>query len=189
VNNAGIAYKNDSTAPFGEQARVTIATNYFATMEMCLKFLPLMGNNSRLVNVSSMCSMFCLKKISAQLYSKFTSPMELDELDSHMHDFVKHAEAGDHLEAGWTNSTYEASKLGCTKGTLILADTYRNDPRRILINCCCPGYVDTDMTSHMGPKTVLDGADTPFYLATLPESATEPQGQYVSERKVIPWAR
>ena len=28
------------------------------------------------------------------------------------------------------------------------------------------------------------GADTPFYLATLPENATEPNGQFISERKL-----
>ena len=29
------------------------------------------------------------------------------------------------------------------------------------------------------------GADTPFYLATLPEDATEPNGLFYSDRKVI----
>ena len=26
---------------------------------------------------------------------------------------------------------------------------------------CCPGYVDTDMSSHKGPKTIDEGMHTP----------------------------
>ena len=29
------------------------------------------------------------------------------------------------------------------------------------------------------------GADTPFYLATLPEGATEPNGQFIVDRKIV----
>ena len=28
----------------------------------------------------------------------------------------------------------------------------------ITVNCCCPGYCDTDMTSHKGPRSPSDGA-------------------------------
>ena len=70
--------------------------------------------------------------------------------------------------------------------------------------------MDTDLTSHKGHKSVLDGrclyelaniwqtedaeriepllllgADTPFYLATLPEGAKEPNAKFISERKVV----
>ncbi len=34
------------------------------------------------------------------------------------------------------------------------------------------------------PNLVL-GADTPFYLATLPESATAPNGEFISERQIV----
>jgi hypothetical protein len=32
----------------------------------------------------------------------------------------------------------------------------------------CPGYVDTDMTSHKGHLTIQQGALTPVFLAELP---------------------
>jgi carbonyl reductase 1 len=35
VNNAAIAYKGASTAPFSEQARVTVETNFFGTLHVC----------------------------------------------------------------------------------------------------------------------------------------------------------
>lgn len=33
--------------------------------------------------------------------------------------------------------------------------------------------------------TIISGADTPFYIATLPDDATEPYGEFISERKVV----
>nr|VZI46582.1 unnamed protein product [Spirometra erinaceieuropaei] len=187
VNNAGIAYSNDLTVPFGELARDTITTNYFATVDMCNTFLPLMAQNSRLVNVSSMLSVTTLKQLSDELYEKFVNPMTIEQLNDLMYDFIKKAEAGD--LAGWPLTAYGVSKLGLTKATFILAEQFKDDPRRILINACCPGYADTDMTLHMGTKTTLEGADTPVYLATLPEDATEPHGLFISDRQPVPWSK
>jgi hypothetical protein len=43
----------------------------------------------------------------------------------------------------------------------------------------CPGYVDTDMTSHKGHLTIQQGALTPVYLAELPfEVNPDYQGKF-----------
>nr|VZI33316.1 unnamed protein product [Spirometra erinaceieuropaei] len=189
VNNAGIAFSSDLYAHSGEQSRVIFATNYFATVEMCDTYLPLMARNSRLVNVSSMLSVTALKQLGAELYEKFVSPMTMEQLNDLMHDFIKKSESGDLASAGWPLTAYGVSKLGLTKATFILAEQLKDDTRRILINACCPGYVDTDMTSHKGTKTILEGAETPAYLATLPEGATEPYGQMISDCKPVPWSK
>ncbi|CDI97365.1 carbonyl reductase 1 [Echinococcus multilocularis] len=185
VNNAGIAYKTNSTAPFGEQARVTVATNYTATVKMCTEFLPLMAKDSRLVNVASMMAMMSLRAMSKEMAARFKGHLTLQEVDELIASFVKHAEVGDHEKVGFSNSAYGMSKVGLWKATGILAEQLKSDPRHILINSCCPGYVNTDMSSHKGIKTILEGADTPVYLATLPKGATEPYGQFVSERQVV----
>lgn len=49
------------------------------------------------------------------------------------------------------------------------------------VNACCPGYVDTDMSSHKGYKTPLQGADTPAWLALLAPKGTT--GKFFSDRK------
>lgn len=189
VNNAGIAYKHNSTAPFGEQARVTVHTNFTCTVDFTLEFLPLLATNARVVQVSSMVSHMMLKKLGVELYAKFTSPMTLDELRALVAEFVKHAEAGDHDKYGWPTSAYGISKVGLSKASYIIGDSIKNDPRGIVMNSCCPGYVATDMSSFKGPKTIEQGADTPFYLATLPVGVEEPINQFVSERCVIPWSK
>jgi carbonyl reductase 1 len=55
VNNAGIAFKHDSTEKFCIQAEVTNKTNYFATKDFSNAIFPLLRPHARVVNVSSVC--------------------------------------------------------------------------------------------------------------------------------------
>ncbi|CAH8451965.1 unnamed protein product [Schistosoma turkestanicum] len=189
VNNAGISYKPYSTAPFGEQARVTLNTNFTSTIDFTEEFIPLLAENARVVNVSSTLSLVNLKNLSDDLYKKIVGQMNLSELKEIMEEFVKSAEDGTYSEKGWPSSAYGVSKVGLTKASYILGEMLKDDPRGIVINSCCPGYVDTDMTSHKGTKTTDEGADTPFYLATLPIGSKEPVNQFVYERKVVNWCK
>ncbi|CAH8453807.1 unnamed protein product [Schistosoma intercalatum] len=189
VNNAGFAYKVNSTAPFGEQARVTVNTNFTSTIDFTEEFIPLLAKHARVVNVSSSVSLTSLKKLSDDLYEKFVSPINLLELRKLVSEFVRSAEDGTYSEKGWPQSAYGVSKIGLTKASFIFGEMLKDDPRGIVINSCCPGYCDTDMTSHKGTKTADEGADTPFYLATLPIESKEPINQFVYERKVVRWSK
>ncbi|CAH8463115.1 unnamed protein product [Schistosoma rodhaini] len=189
VNNAGIAFKADSPESFGEQARVTVNTNFTSTIDFTEEFIPLLAENARVVNVSSSLSLFNLLKLSDDLYEKFVGQMNLFELKELMKEFVKSAEDGTYSEKGWVSSAYTVSKIGVTKASFIFGEMLKDDPRRIVINSCCPGFVDTDMTDHKGVKTTDEGADTPFYLATLPIDSKEPNNQFVYERKVVKWSK
>ena len=53
------------------------------------------------------------------------------------------------------------------------------------ILACCPGYVNTDMSSGRGTKTPLQGADTPAWLALLAPKGTT--GKFFSSRKEEPF--
>ena len=99
--------------------------------------------------------------------------------------FNSDVKADRHVEAGWPQTAYGVSKIGVTLMTPILQKQVEGDESHpdIVINSCCPGYVATDMSSHKGPKTIDEGADTPVYLAMLPPN-TDIRGEYVSERKV-----
>ncbi|VDO57842.1 unnamed protein product [Schistosoma margrebowiei] len=141
------------------------------------------------VNVSSSVSLTSLKKLSDDLYEKFVSPINLLELRTLISEFVKSAEDGTYSEKGWPQNAYGVSKIGLTKASFIFGEMLKDDPRGIVINSCCPGYCDTDMTSHKGTKTADEGSDTPFYLATLPIGSKEPINQFVYERKVVRWSK
>ncbi|XP_062584744.1 carbonyl reductase [NADPH] 1-like [Saccostrea cucullata] len=190
VNNAGIAYKQESTAPFSEQVEVTIKTNYFGTLAVCDALIPLLRPQARVVNVSSMLSSSAIKKCSKEVRAKFANPkLTIDDLTKLINEFVQAAKSGNHESKGYANSAYGMSKVGVSALTEIQHRQLSADPREdILVNTCCPGYVDTDMTSHKGHKTIDQGADTPLYLALLPPGTKSPAGNFVSEREIKNWS-
>ncbi|KYM81685.1 Carbonyl reductase [NADPH] 1, partial [Atta colombica] len=179
VNNAAIAFKVNATEPFEVQAEETIRVNYFSLRRVCTALYPLLRPHARVVHVSS--SAGRLSNITGDaLKQKIADPNLTEaELDKIMHEFVNAAKAGTHLQAGWSNSTYVASKIGVTALAYIHQSIFNTDPREdIVVNAVHPGYVDTDMSSHKGHLTPDQGAVAPVYCALLPEN-TEIKGKYI----------
>jgi len=189
VNNAGMAFKNDATEPFPVQAEVTVKTNFWGTLNVCNSLFPLLRPHARVVNVSSRASCMSANKCSDALKQRMVDPdIDMAKVKQLMTEFVCSAKDGSLSAAGWRESGYGCSKIGVTLMSFVQQKELDTDPREdIIVNACCPGYVDTDMTSHKGPKTIDEGADTLVYLAMLPPKATSPKGQFVAERKIINW--
>lgn len=187
VNNAGIAFKMATTAPFEEQAEVTLKTNFHGTLDVCHALFPLLRPHARVVNVSSMASR--LSQVSEEWQKKFRSPTLTEkELVSFMDLFVRDVKDGVHKEKGWSNSAYGTSKIGVTALSKIQARGFSQDPREdILLNACCPGWVRTDMAGPRATKSPDEGAETPVYLALLPPNAGAPHGEFVSDKTVQQW--
>lgn len=78
---------------------------------------------------------------------------------------------------------YRLSKTLLNGITALLANALRKT--NILVNSACPGWVRTDMGGNQAPLTAEQGADTPVWLATLPEGG--PTGGFFRERQPIPW--
>ena len=144
VNNAGIAFKQAATEPFSvqvklvtcqcsvlcsflnlyfHQAKVTLATNYWANKRACEILFPILKPGARVVNISSSCGWLGHITKSGErggeptkaeaIHKSLADPeLSLDTLDSLMTNFVETAEAGTHKEAGWPSSTYFVSKIG-----------------------------------------------------------------------------
>jgi len=188
VNNAGFAFKAADTEPFSEQAQVTLRINYWGTLRVCQALMPLLKSHSRMVNVSSIVGLMAINKCSPDLQNKLRGCQTIDELNRYMAKFEEDTKKGIHKDQGWPETAYGVSKTGVSLLSAmqqrdIDADKTRTD---IVINACCPGYVDTDMTSHKGTKTIDQGADTPLYCALLGPNTKEPRGKFISEREVKP---
>ena len=135
---------------------------------MCLSFLPqIIAAKGRIVNVSSTGS--SLDNYSAQIAARFRdTSLDLDGLDALVREYettIKSGEEGKKKAGFGTASAYCLSKAGINALTAILGR--ENKDEGVLVNCCCPGWVDTDMGGIMGkpPKTGEEGARIPVRLA------------------------
>ncbi|KAG5285134.1 hypothetical protein AALO_G00034460 [Alosa alosa] len=205
INNAGIAFKVDATEPFGEQAEVTMRTNFWGTLWASKALLPLLRPNAyAVVNISS----FVSKRLTsaAQSYRQrqnaagetiFTganrqfrsADISEEELCGLMGEFVVAAQNGNHEAKGWPNTAYGATKVGVTVLSRIqarvLAQTRAADG--ILLNACCPGWSALRHGRPQGPQEPEGGGEAAVYLAMLPPGATAPHGQLVWDKTVQEW--
>jgi NAD(P)-dependent dehydrogenase (short-subunit alcohol dehydrogenase family) len=89
----------------------------------------------------------------------------------------------DGLYGAVLSPAYRLSKTLLNGITVFLANALRGT--NILVNSACPGWVRTDMGGSQAPPTPEQGADTPVWLATLPNGG--PNGGFFRERQPIPW--
>ena len=189
VNNAGIAYKGASTAPFSEQAEVTNKCNFFGTLEVCDILFPILRDNARVVHVSSLASEYAYQKLSGEWKGKMSSPsLTIDLLKGYVNQFIADAQDDKVEERGWPKSAYGISKVGVSLMTILQQKDMDAKGNGIVVNACCPGIVDTDMTGgrYQNMLTPDEGADTPTYLALL-GNGTDVKGCFVKKRVVYPY--
>ena len=89
---------------------------------------------------------------------------------------------GKHSEKGWGNSNYGLSKLALIAATKVMA---REEAiNGIKVNCCCPGFCKTDMTSQKGSRPPKEGALNAVLPATMENC---PSGEFFRNMKASEW--
>ena len=89
---------------------------------------------------------------------------------------------GAHAEGMGGPGAYGVAKAALNALTRALV---RDLPPGVKINACCPGWVATRMGGPTAPLTPEQGADTPVWLALLPEDG--PTGGFFRARQPIAW--
>lgn len=89
---------------------------------------------------------------------------------------------GAHAEGLGGPGAYGVAKAALNALTRALP---RDLPAGVKINACCPGWVKTRMGGAGAPLTPEEGADTPVWLALLPEDG--PTGGFFRNRRPIGW--
>ncbi|CAF1236737.1 unnamed protein product [Adineta steineri] len=188
INNAAIAFKANDVTPFGDQAEITAHTNFFGTINVCNALFPLLQDHARVVNISSRYKMLDSIK-NAEIRQNLIAPdATIESVSDILSDFIKKAKQNSHEDDGYPASAYGMSKIALTAATIIQQRIFDDKPHKdIVVNACCPGYINTDMTSNKGTGTPEQGADTPVYLATLEPNVKSPRGEFVAERKIVKW--
>ncbi|XP_022079858.1 carbonyl reductase [NADPH] 3-like isoform X2 [Acanthaster planci] len=90
------------------------------------------------------------------------------------------------MSKGRPSFAYGSSKMRVIALTRVqAADTAEDKTNKdVLMTCCCPGYVSTDMSSFKGTKTIDEGAITPVYCALLPPGSAEFNGKMFSDKEL-----
>ncbi|KAI9655009.1 MAG: hypothetical protein M1831_004968 [Alyxoria varia] len=182
VNNAGIAIetvKGFSLATVDQ----TLATNYYGTLKMTEELLPIVAKKQgRIVNISSMLGK--LQKYPASIAARFREAKDVGEVTELVSEFRNAVAAGDYEEKGWPRSAYAVSKSAVTAISRILGQKSFEE-HGVLLNSCCPGYVQTEMTHGRGRKTPDQGARTPLKLAI--EDIDQTSGKFWEHEEVSTW--
>jgi NAD(P)-dependent dehydrogenase (short-subunit alcohol dehydrogenase family) len=159
VNNAGITGGYGWDTPPSDvpldTVRKVFETNFFGVIAMTQAFLPLLKKSAAGRIVNVSSGLGSLTLLSDANY-EFSRINFLD---------------------------YNASKTALNAITLSFAKEFKGTPLKI--NAADPGYTATDMNANTGTKTVAEGADTPVWLATLPDDG--PTGGFFSSREPMPW--
>ena len=185
VNNAGMAYKVKTTAPFLEQAMNTLQTNFTGTLNVSKALIPIIRPHGRVVNVSATNGRLSI--LQKHLQERFLNPnlteVELVEL---MDQFIQDIASGNHIEKGWPNTAYGVSYVGVTALTRILArEVAKLGKEDLLVNCSCPGKVQTEMSGGKGTRTPEQAAETLVFLALLPPGS--PSGELWRDKEIKQW--
>jgi carbonyl reductase 1 len=167
INNAGINLDDDYSY---QRAVAEFETNYRGTRMMCELFLSEQGGKmwrnpgARIVNISSSASQ--LTGYSSQIQACFRDAnLTLENLDVLAAEYLSAVESETEYKTGWGHegSAYAVSKACVNALTRILARQHTE----VLVNCCDPGWVATDIgrQSGEGGKTPEQGAKIPVRLA------------------------
>mgnify|MGYP006276839967 CR=1 FL=1 len=79
-------------------------------------------------------------------------------------------------------AAYSISKATLNAVTLTAAQALG---RQVKVNAACPGWVRTRMGGEAAARSPEEGADTPIWLATLPDDG--PTGGFFRDRRLIEW--
>jgi len=185
INNAGYAIKGEA---FNEEiATTTIGINYFGVVRVCEALLPLMGEKSRIINVSS--GMGIIDKsysdaMQRRLLSETINPQELNQIYQEFLESIRNDEV---FEKGFPRSTYRVSKVLMNAYSRYLYRTV-GISRNIFIATVDPGWVRTRMGGNNAPLSSQEGADTIVWMATEPLENLK-NGEYWYKRKTRAWSK
>lgn len=180
VNNAGIAAKGFDL----EILRRTLATNFFGALHLTDRALPILRPHARIVMVSSNLGHRAI--LPNTLRARISAPdLDRHQLLRFLAEYVDAVAAGTHTEASWPSSAYRMSKIAMSTLAQVLTRELAADPRALLINACCPGWVQTEMGGPGADRSLAVGADTPVWLATLPPDG--PRGGFFRDRVPAEW--
>jgi NAD(P)-dependent dehydrogenase (short-subunit alcohol dehydrogenase family) len=185
INNAAIL-KLEITV---DAARATFDTNYYGIKILNEHLLPLLQENSRVINVSSELGSNVLYEASKDIQEKYMSlTLTVEQLDLLVEDFISAIETNSLEKSGYDVKSlsliYSVSKAAVNSLTRIQARQW-SDSKKVLVLSVCPGFCATDMTRHaLDARPAELGAESILYVVNIPQNQLE-NGQFYQDGKKI----
>ena len=178
VNNAGVGSMQETP-----ELRInTLNTNFFNTVKLTEKVLPVLPKDGKVINVSSGLGALSFQKpeVAKLLEDPSLTKERLLEVANQLVDKTKE---GKQTELGWSDATYHATKALLNAYTRwILVKQLTGDQQGYTLH---PGWCQTDMGGPNATDSVEEGAETPVYLINLPYKANdELNGKFFEKSKV-----
>ena len=177
VNNAGVMIPVANL----EQRRKTIQTNYTSLVNLTEKLLPVLTEDAKIINISSILGSFsCISpSLKKELEKPNLTEKELQQIAANIEDYLKDFK-------GSFEGSYCASKALVNAYTRWVL-TQKLKPTQQCFSLA-PGWCQTELGGKEAPLPVEAGADTPVYLIELPfKNHPELNGMFLEKRQVIPF--
>ncbi|KAJ4412857.1 hypothetical protein N0V82_008708 [Gnomoniopsis sp. IMI 355080] len=198
INNAAVLGIMGEEGLKPEAVEWTIRANYYGVLRVMEALLPQIREGGRIVNLGSLAGGLKLgprKNYSDGIEARFLGAEKVEDVNSIVEDFAAALQKGE-WQKDWPPSAYAVSKAAVVAITRVFAKQLAQDGRQVLVNCCCPGMVMTDMyrapTGMTGmsaifgdPKTPDQGAKTPVMLAL--DDLNGQSGLFWRNEKILEW--
>lgn len=116
----------------------------------------------------------------------------LEDIEEALNEYVRCMQEGTAVEHGWPDWMNRPSKFGQVCSTFAFARQMEADARRrdIMINVCCPGFVDTDTTRAVYDDLSMalsprEAAENLVWIVTRPPGERQLYGQMLFGRDVV----
>ncbi|CAD8181615.1 unnamed protein product [Paramecium octaurelia] len=183
INNAAVAVKSDD---FNfEIVQYTFTPNFYGTVELTEKFIPLLVQNGKIITIGSSVGNTKILE-SDDLVKRFKNPnITRDDVFKLADEFQEHVKNNTYAQNGWPSWGYGISKLLINTYVKTTASNADVKQKNLQVYTCCPGWVKTDMAAEGAVLTIEQGALTPVYLVELQfEVNPAYQGQFFYLQKV-----
>ena len=191
INNAGVASWSLKFDP--KVINEILRTNVYGTIELTEKMLPLMPDNSKIVNISTELGLFASlhdEEMQKRLQNQTLTKEDIYTIAQEYHDkFEAHTPAiTQYPFPKSADPVHSFSKMLINAYTRVLASRPDVQKKGIQVYACSPGWVKTDIGGPMAELTVQEGAICPTNVVNLPWKLDESiQGKFFSNSTVIPF--
>ena len=185
VNNAGINSKEEFKPDFEptvDHIKKIIGTNYFSTRALTDKFLPMLSENGKIINVSSTLGIW---RDQGKTLNDIFTKSDFEEKDiEKAYELYENGVLNKTLDKdNIVKSPYRVSKALMNAWThYLLSLKLKGDQQCYAM---CPGWCRTDLGGVRAPRTPDQGSETIEYLINLPYKADKDlNGKFFADKQI-----